>query len=116
MAHLSFDVIQLLHYQTYNTNKEMQNPEIGGANSPNLASNEGEEMGVSKEEWDRFSKLLNKMDVSLVPIRRKVKHKKSESKGSSRKGARELKNLKCDINYEREKGGRTIGRGEIGHQ
>ena len=96
--------------------KEMQNPENGGANTPNSASNEGEEMGVSKEEWDRFSKLLNKMDVSLVPIQRKVKHKKSESKGSSRKGARELNNLKCGINYEREKGGRTISRGEIGHQ
>ena len=73
-------------------------------------------LGLSKEDWEKFSALLEKMGVTMVSNQRRGTGRKTGRKSSGRKGVRELKNLKCDINYETSKGGNAIERGELIHQ
>ena len=56
------------------------------------------------EEWGKIDELLGRMGMALVPIKHKSRTRNLGEKISSRKGARELKNLKCGINYEGERG------------
>jgi len=77
---------------------------------------EGLRLGLSKEEWDKFSVLLENMGVTMVSNQKRGKGRKTGRKSLGRKGVRELKNLKCDINYEKSKGGNAIERGDISHQ
>lgn len=69
-------------------------------------------LGLGNEDWEVLKALLNKMGMALVPIQKKDKDRKTKGNGSSRKGMRELKNLRCDINYERERGASVTNRVE----
>ena len=44
------------------------------------------------------------MSMMVVPIKNRRRSKDVGDRSSSRKGVRELKNLKCDINYEKARG------------
>lgn len=44
------------------------------------------------------------MGMTLLPIKNKTRTRNVGERGSSRKGVRELKNLKCNINYEKGRG------------
>ena len=93
----------IIEHQTENNQLE-----TGSCSSPKSAShdtlNANIPAGLDGVEWEKFKVLLNKMGVSPVPIKKKDRTRKTGGKGSSRKGLRELKILKFDINYEKERG------------
>lgn len=59
---------------------------------------------MSEENWEKFNDLLGRMGMALIPIKHKSRAWKIGDKSYSKKGVRELKNLKCDINYEKGRG------------
>ncbi|KAM7493534.1 hypothetical protein LguiB_028143 [Lonicera macranthoides] len=61
-------------------------------------------LGLSEDDWEKFSGFLGNMGVSLIPIKQRTSTKKRGEISSSKKGVKELKNLKCDITYEKGRG------------
>ena len=87
---------------------DLQRSSFGDCTNPKsdlkIAFDIGRLVGLSEEECKKFNALLSHMGMSLVPTKKKSKIRKTREKSSSRKGVRELKNLKCEINYEKERG------------
>lgn len=60
--------------------------------------------GLNQKDWCVLKELINKMVLSVVPLKECKNKRRGGGKGSQKRGLRELKNLKCSINYERERG------------